>query len=141
MEKQKGFTLIELIIVIVILGILSAYAIPKYYDFKKQANVAVINGAVGTITTAASLIRSAALIANNSTAPVTMADGTSVTLDSAGSSYPSVNSTGINASIDQSGLTFTSNATVASFTLATNCLVTYSISGNKAVITPVTGGC
>lgn len=36
--KQKGFTMVELIITIVILGILSGYAVPKYLDFRKEAN-------------------------------------------------------------------------------------------------------
>lgn len=45
MKKQQGFTLIEIIAVLVILGILAAVAIPKYNDIQKQARAAALNGA------------------------------------------------------------------------------------------------
>lgn len=37
MNKQSGFTLIEIVMVLVLLGILSAVAVPKYFDLQKQA--------------------------------------------------------------------------------------------------------
>ena len=50
--KQQGFTLIELIMVIVILGILSAFAIPKFANLSKSASDSVYDGYVGALKSA-----------------------------------------------------------------------------------------
>lgn len=54
-KKEAGFTLIELVIVIVILGILASVAIPKYEDMREQARVATLKGQVGSIRSALSI--------------------------------------------------------------------------------------
>lgn len=74
-KQQSGFTLIELIMVIVILGILSAVAIPKFADLSSNAETAVLEGALGSVKSSAVIAHSAYLAAGGS--------GTSVSLEGA----------------------------------------------------------
>ena len=57
LSYQRGFTLIELVIVIVILGVLAVSALPKFVNLSSDANEAVIKGAVSSIRTAVSLFK------------------------------------------------------------------------------------
>jgi MSHA pilin protein MshA len=81
--KEKGFTLIELVMVIVILGVLAAFALPRFADLGSDAENASIEGARGSVSSAMGIVRSAALASRKegTTTPATPAeDGTDVVI-------------------------------------------------------------
>jgi MSHA pilin protein MshA len=64
-SKQKGFTLIELVVVIVILGILAVTAAPKFIDIQDDAKTATLQAVKASMQSAATLVHSKSLIKGN----------------------------------------------------------------------------
>ncbi|WP_313932854.1 type II secretion system protein [Pseudidiomarina fusca] len=105
--QQKGFTLIELIIVIVVLGILAVTAAPQFFNFSSDARASTVKGMEGSVKAASALVYAKALLAPAGTTSVVVDQyGTSVTLTAdtqyAAATDPATDPAGITAALDMS---------------------------------------
>lgn len=163
----RGFTLIELVVVIAVIAILAAVALPRYINLQQQARVAKVQGIYGAIRSAAALAHAQALVTSTPTtgAATVVMEGQTIDLFHG---YPTASSSDNNplpaapnrgilvaAQLDDvaDGLTFAGGGTGAGATLnvrvvgaptPTACQVSYTApaaGGSSPAITVVTTGC
>lgn len=92
-KKEKGFTLIELVMVIVILGILAAFALPRFADLGGDARLSTLEGARGSVKSAAAIAHSRWLADGSNAGNDVTLEGSAVTMSDEG--YPTADDAGI----------------------------------------------
>lgn len=128
-KKLRGFTLIELIVVIVILGIMAAVAVPKFVDLQTDARISVMEGLEGAIRGSSTLVYSKSLVDGTEGVASSSVSIDSSTTVATVNGYPAATAAGIGTALELQGdITATYAGTVATFTYTGQaaCVITYT---------------
>lgn len=133
-KQQNGFTLIELIMVITVLGILAAFALPRFANLGGDARAATIEGVAASMRSASAIVHSAWL-AGGSTGTTVDIEGASITVDAQG--YPTAATIADAIQLDGDLDSTTTPGTISATGASGACEAVYTPSSAAAgVVTP-----
>ncbi|HZF31373.1 MAG TPA: prepilin-type N-terminal cleavage/methylation domain-containing protein [Gammaproteobacteria bacterium] len=124
--RQSGFTLIELVVVITILGILAAFAIPRFAALDAQARTAARDALAGSLRSGAALAHAMWLAQNQP--PTVLMEGQTITMGTSAATpfgYPNVGTIDLTLA-DYSGFTHIVASALFSTASKASCTVTYA---------------